>query len=272
MSVTFAKAPLIEIVAELKWNRPGALQIPQQSGQGVFFPMGSQPTDQEQFFDKFNNLVGSHGFNRTERIVPLGFPAIDFQPVYRVKRESEKELGALFHVGSGLFSANALPPYVSWHEFEPVAAIGIQSLLQARPEQEKAIPFSTLSLRYIDGFRPPLVDNIDVGSFVRNILGIKLELPDSITKHMQKDGVVKPMIQFSYPINDTTTLSMTVAEGVVGGGETMIIMDMNVTCNANIAPDHATILEKFVLARNIIHEIFVTVTTPLHSRMEPSKP
>lgn len=266
MSVTFTNAPLVEIVAELKWNRPGAIQP--QHGQSVVMQMGTQPSEQEIFFQSFCEKIEGIGFNRLERVLPPGFPALDFQPVYRIKG-SDAKLGVLYQVGSGIYSANALPPYISWHEFSPSVASGVSALINSRLPTEKALPFSTLTLRYIDAFRSPLIDPTNVHAFLRDVVGVQLGLPDAILKHARNGGLPRPTLQFSLEIGDNTNLSMTFAESILAN-EPAIIVDMSVVCTEEIEPDTDAVMARFTAARDVIHNIFVDITKPLHALMKPN--
>lgn len=144
MIETFAKAPLVEIVAELRWQPSGQpLQLTQAGGgAGISPAVFIGDTTLEEFFLGFASHVNQLGFPRAERLVPSGVPLMPFRPVWRFRRSDNESAGVLYHIGPGLFSANAIPPYRSWRDFSPVVKSGVEALLKTRVESEKDAPFS----------------------------------------------------------------------------------------------------------------------------------
>ncbi len=85
MVTTFENAPLVEIIAELRWSPEKALnQVEIGHGTVVRTLKTTDPASvHEQFFSRFSDEISKSGFTRTERLLPAGFPAMPFQPVYR---------------------------------------------------------------------------------------------------------------------------------------------------------------------------------------------
>jgi hypothetical protein len=78
MSVTFKNAPLVEMIAELRWG-----ETAQPVQQGLPIVMQGMTPEVDQFFMRLSGEVYQHGFRRAERLVPPGFPIFPFQPVFR---------------------------------------------------------------------------------------------------------------------------------------------------------------------------------------------
>ncbi|MGH8111044.1 MAG: TIGR04255 family protein, partial [Rhodanobacteraceae bacterium] len=164
MSRTFQNAPLVEIVAELRWAAPG-LSAKDKAGHAVIAPL-TLTSAIEPFFVRISGAVAKRGFDRSESIVPAG-PVLPHQMIYRYRRSDERPV--LAQVGPGRFSVNALPPYKTWAEFRPWLEYGVQALL----ESLEGVPPLRASLRYIDAFGPNLTDGRTAGAFLTDVLGYK---------------------------------------------------------------------------------------------------
>jgi uncharacterized protein (TIGR04255 family) len=270
MSTSFKNAPLVELIAELRWTNPGLSQAQSpQNNAAIQVQIGAGDNRLEEFFMAFAAEISQYGFPRAERLVPAGFPSMSFQPVYRFRKNAEPTSPILYQVGAGLFSANAIPPYKSWEEFSPRVREGVTTLLKVRSAEEQSIPFSTLTLRYVDAFRPPLTKNLDVGSFLEDVLKIKIEVPEAISKNLSEGASIKPFLQLNVPM-DGSNFGITVAEGFINN-EPAIVMDMNVSSIGLINPDVDEVMAKFHAARDRIHYTFVELTKSLQDLMEPIK-
>src|SRR6267378_5534158 len=126
MAITFAKAPLVELITELRWIPQGstALEpVPMQATLPTIFFGG---TKQEEFYMRAGGALHKHGFNRSERLTPAGMPFVLHQPVYRFRSETEDRASVIYQVGYGIFSVHGVPPYHSWAKFSPFVKTGIE--------------------------------------------------------------------------------------------------------------------------------------------------
>ncbi|NUA26141.1 TIGR04255 family protein [Cupriavidus basilensis] len=274
MATTFANAPLVELIAELRWNDGTVVPFAQgvnpagvgNGGPGIRIQFGGP--DNEAFFMRFGGELYKNGFQASERLVPPNFPIVGGQPVYRFKASNETGVSpVLYQIGAGMFSVNAVPPYKTWAEFRPNVEQGIRSLLAARASDQQAEPFSTLSLRYIDAFRPPLTRDLEVGAFIEKVLGIDIKLPDALTKKLAEGQHIKPLLQLNIPM-DGLMMAFTVAEGAVNG-EPAILMDTTVSSNTPIVADYNEVMGVFQRAHEVIHDVFMSLTRSLFDDMGP---
>ena len=167
-----------------------------------------------------------------------------------------------------MFSANAIPPYQSWDAFSPTVEAGIDALLKTRSDAERSIPFSSISLRYIDAFRAALTQGRDIGMFVKDVLGIKLELPEGISKHVAPGQSAKPSLQLAIPLTNGMTMNIGLGEGMVNN-ELAIIMDTTVGTLSDTAPDKTSAMAALNAARAVIHQMFFDLTKPIEGLMQP---
>lgn len=264
MHLVFKNAPLVEIIAEVGWSLPGV-------GAQSTTPPFQQPnyvvdtTKHEEFFMRFGGEVYQLGFQASERLVPPGFPVFPNQAVYRYRRTNK---GELFQVGPGLFTANALPPYRAWHEFEPTVSHGIKALLAARNADEKNEAFTRVSLRYINAFRARHMRGRSPQEFMREVLQIRPGLPEAVLKRRSGEGVDRVAMQLTLPVGQSMMLSINVGEGLTGG-ETALIFDLTVTFSDPINAVHEEMMSALTAARNIIHEIFIDSTGAIADDLQP---
>lgn len=263
MSITFKNAPLVELIAEMRWG-----DGPQAAQQGIPMLMQGMSPYLDQFFMRLSGEVYQLGFRRAERLVPSGFPILPFQPVFRFRKDAVEDNSVLFQAGQGLFSVNALPPYHSWEKISSVVTTGVAALLKARDPDDQSSKFTVTSLRYINAFGPALTRNRSISNFIEDVFGISIGIPIAISKHIKANEKPKPHIQFSFPINESASLAFLVGEGTVNNEQT-IIMDMTISSQVPVDAD----LEKIILTlthfRDIIHRIFIDLTKPIHHLLQP---
>ena len=266
MPLTFKKAPLAELIAEVKWAAVG-LPDPQQGARpGILQFQVFNTSAFEEFYMRFGALVHAQGFTVAERIMPPGFPAPPFQVVYRYKgAKTGKEI---LQVGPGVFSANALRPYQSWHVFRPAVMVGLNALLEARPESEKDAQFTSVSLRYINSFTPDLTGGRDTATFVRDVLGIKTDFPKPIADLIAEGASPVPSLTFAFPTTDGLGVQLTVADGIVEGGPS-IVLDLYVYSTGPTAATADATIGALDAARNLAHGMFIGLTKSINTAMEP---
>jgi uncharacterized protein (TIGR04255 family) len=265
MSVTFKNAPLVEMIAELRWG-----EAPQPAQQGVQIVMQGMGPEVDQFFMRLGGEVYQHGFRRAERLVPPGFPIFPFQPVFRYRKDATDDNSVLFQAGQGLFSVNAVPPYRSWTTVSEIVKTGVTALLKARAPNDKDRPFTGVNLRYINAFGPKLTKDRSVGEFIEDVLGFSLALPSGVSKQIKHGCQPKPQIQLSIPLDSGASMAFLIGEGKIKN-DNVFIMDMTISCEEPVAADVEAVMTAFTNARNVIHSMFVDLTMPIHDLLEPIK-
>lgn len=263
MALKFSKPPLVELIAELRWSSfPGEAEKPIPLNT-IQFGIGDDAAD-EQLYMRFGAEVHQHGFRLAERLLPPGFPSPPGQVIWRYKSETQKS--HLLQLGRGVFSANAVRPYSSWDEFRPCVDRGVDALLRARPDGDKALKFSSTSLRYIDLFDANLLKGRSQIAFIRDVLGFEISLPDVVAKKVSSEKTLNPTLSIGADIGDGLSMRLTVGEGNIGG-EVGVMMDTTIQSTSPTEPTEVgQVLDR---AHKIIHEMFVEMTAPINSLMEP---
>jgi uncharacterized protein (TIGR04255 family) len=266
MNERFDAPPLVEIIAELRWD-VGTPKLPN----GAPVPMPILPPMAQPYeacFTNFGAAMGGLGFHNSERVVPSGFPWMAQQPVMRYRynaapgSESCLEESSLFQLGAGIFTANAIPPYSSWDEFGPIVRKGVEAFLAHGLPANQGQELAPI-LRYIDAFHENLTNGESLHQFVSRVMGIHVELPGILTA--DKPTLI-PTIQIVKPL-PFGNLAMQIAEGE-NNGQPALILEMIVSFNETVPRDLDRILAAFSSARNEIHSVFVQLTKPIHDAMQ----
>jgi uncharacterized protein (TIGR04255 family) len=126
-----------------------------------------------------------------------------------------------------------------------------------------------VSLRYIDAFGSELTEGRDIGTFVKDTLGIKVALPEALTKHIQTGKSAKPTLQFALPLSNGMSMNINIGEGLVSN-EAVIIMDTTIVTTTEVLPEKDAIMTALNSARTVIHEIFFDITKPIEGLMQPT--
>jgi uncharacterized protein (TIGR04255 family) len=261
-TTVFKQPPLIEIVAEVRWNLPHGEVPPQFANVPMPVPdIGGH----ESHFLNFASKAGVRGYGQVERLVPPGFPLLAYQAAVRYRSSAAN--APIFQLGPGVFTANIAPPYKSWNSFLPHLEIGIELLLESRADLERGQPFSEVRLTYFDAFGERLIRGKSVTDFLAQDLGIRIELPKAITEFCTNPAGVKPSISVVVPIK-AGAMELKISEGWVRNAPTLIMVT-TVIYKGPVQADRKTVLKALDEAHTIIHESFIAMTPTLHKLMEP---
>lgn len=270
MSKTYKNPPLIELIAEVRWTAP-QLQLGNVNfidghipGSDHNFGAG-QP---EELYMHFGAIAVQHGYSNFERLVPPGFPVQAHQAVYRYKNPSESAEPIVYQLGSGVFTVNATQPYRSWATFAPSLVRGLEMLRKAYAGLGQPQPaFSAGLVRYIDAFREEMTQGAPPLEFIGNTLGLKIQMPASVSKSCTSFGGILPTVQLQVPVKPGV-LAINLGSGHVQG-EPAILLDMTVRVNDQLSSEPAEAVAALSEARLIIHDIFVEMTGKLDAIMQP---
>jgi uncharacterized protein (TIGR04255 family) len=264
MGITFAKAPLIELIAELRWTPQGSTLLePAQPGLPPALFLGG--AKQEEFYTHVASALHKAGFNRSERLSPVGVPFTMHEAVYRF-RSDDDNTSVLYQVGFGIFSVHAVPPYHSWSEFLPFVKAGIEILLRCRPEADLKQPFGQTNLRYIDFFGEHLTQGRSVPSFISDVFGIRTTLPDALTKLAASNELKSLYIKIAQPTK-VGELAVSAGDGQFNN-QPGILLDTTMS-SSETAPTLDAIMNRLDASYAVIHELFLGMTKPIHSLMQP---
>jgi len=262
----FENPPLIEIIAELRWN----VATQMLSANSVQIPEYVKVSD-EHLFRNFAEKVAPLGYNQVERLLPPGLPFFPFQPVYRYRKENSSSDPTLYQIGSGILSVNITPPYDGWNNFQHIIKQGIDLLLESQPQDTaEKISISSLSLRYINAFKSDLTQGEKVNSFLINTLGFNIQLPSVLLEQATSGDDIKPLLKLIIPLQENQQMTLVMAEGKINE-EDAILMDITVSVNSEPNLSANALMNAFNGARKSIHTVFCKLTEKLHPLMEIKK-
>ncbi|CAJ4059753.1 Uncharacterised protein [Burkholderia pseudomallei] len=261
----FENAPLIELVAELRWGTPSV--VPVHPVPGVPLAHAHLLSEHDTMANSFGRIVASAGYTLTERVFQGGGIQVPFQATHRFRRSDITPGASLFSLGVGLFSANITPPYKTWESFRPVVELGVDALLKSRIGDAVKQPFAVASLRYVNAFHSNLTQGKGASEFLE-MLGFRISLPPSVNAKMDKSRPIKPMLLLSIPLAENRVMHISTGDATVNGQEA-VLMDNVVTSRDVVAPTVEAVMAEFDSARMIIHDVFVNSTKPIEDLLSP---
>jgi uncharacterized protein (TIGR04255 family) len=256
MAVSFANAPLVEIIAEVRWN---PVAMPQSMPAGLTVVEANQ----DRFFNAFSDLAAKNGYPRSERMVPVGFPVPIGQAIWRFR---PLEGATLWQVGPGVFTVNAVPPYKSWEAFSPHLRTGLALMLEAR--DSPAINFNVVSLRYVDAFGADMLAGLSQADFLCDKLGFQLQVPKGLTQRKDASQSLTLNATVEFSLDNAMQLVVTVGPGAYQG-EQVVLMTTMVYKQTSTDATLEALMDVFESAHAIIHDAFLDMTAPIHAQMHP---
>ncbi|MHC0465111.1 TIGR04255 family protein [Kosakonia cowanii] len=264
MKEQFKNSPLVELIAEVRWNAG-------TNTEGFVMP-GDSLQQHEDFFKRLTHEVANIGYTTSERLLPQGFPFPGQAPVMRFKKsvvdaESDnkaRQLSTLLQVGSGLFTINAIQPYSCWDDFIGVIRDGLNALFKAEPYNRPA--GYNVSVRYVDAFGKHFSSDLNLRSFMSKALGISVNFPAAFTNGPVSGDTKIQMMQTHTPLS-FGFYNMTFAEAQVQN-QPVLVMESHVVVHKEIEQDAEKLIYEMTNARNVVHRRFVELTESLHTDME----
>jgi|GEM_PF-2309060 len=264
-SISYAKAPLLELIVEIRWQ-VSATGIP--GGPGIISGLSAEF---DLWFQELTNTLRGQGFHNLERLVPHDMPVMAHQPVYRYRLSDDPFPVVQF--GHGIFTVNAGPPsYESWSSFRPRVEQVLEALIASRPDGLELDVFSRASLRYIDLFDAQLRGDASNYAFIRDGLGVVVDLPDGLLDVTADRNRISPTVALRLPVDgdEGASLAFQVAAGRLGQRPTTdTIMDMSYSVDRRIETTPESVLSALDRAYETVHAWFETLTAGLRDRMKP---
>ena len=166
-----AKAPLVELVTEIRWDDPELLEV----SSGIIEPSRVWSNRLDELHLAFGARARSAGFTKTQRAYPSEAPVLGRRVVHRYRNPTDS---TLYQIGPGMFAANASPPYTSWTHFRPTVEQGVKLFLEALEEvYDPPFRAHSVCVRYIDAFSEEHTGGPNLMRFFREDLKFGLRLP-----------------------------------------------------------------------------------------------
>ena len=221
-------------------------------------------------FDLFSKKIAVKGYRNSERLYPKEFPLFPGEPVVRCRydsdgsTESHELQSTLMQLGAGVFTVNGVQPYSSWDEFGPAVATGVGVLEEVAGSHIGDNGVRPI-LRYIDAFEGDLIGGRSLKEFLSEVFGVIVAIPDALGSKAKDEETSLGSIALNVPLS-FGNLSIKIGEGFAED-RPAIICDMTVTYKSKVRFSHSEIMTAFNGARDVIHTVFVGMTSPIHDRM-----
>lgn len=235
-------APLVEIIAELRW------------GEAV---IGKPPTisfgGDETLYVRLGIEVGKIGYDRLERLQPEGMPFQSGAVVYRYRRGDEKQ-NSLYQAGPGIFTANGLPPYSSWRDFEPDIRAGLEALWSVKtfPAGEK---FS-LVLRYVDAFDDSHMSGLTKQAFIEAVVGVAYAPVPAITKFVNNGSPRAIRFSATHEAVSGELVTIELGQGYKDGVEVLLLNTSTMLTELDAA-NIEDVMNAYGRLQGVLHDAFM---------------
>lgn len=255
MSENFTNAPLVELMAEVRWSATSPV-VDETGGDVVEDLSFDGHTD--ALFQKFGERMAEEGYLRSERLTPPGYPAPVGMAVYRFSSLGENGESVVFQIGAGTLTVNAIPPYRTWDHFRPRVMQGLAILLDSWTDASRPDRFMKVTLRYIDAFNDSYLDGKTGSNFLSEVLGFKLSVPGAFETHLD-GGDPNLFLQFSAGLKAGGRVAVRTGHATVEN-EDAIVMDTTVSHNDGAELSIDAVLSLLDSGHEVIHDTFVNLT------------
>jgi uncharacterized protein (TIGR04255 family) len=235
-------APLIEIIAELRW-----------AGGRIGQPPSITFGGDDSFYVRLGIAVGKDSYDRLDRIQPEGMPTQAGAVVYRYRR-GDAQQNTLYQAGPGIFTANGLPPYNSWAEFEPVIRNGLTALWGVNAFNP-AEPVG-LVLRYVDAFTGSHLNGMSKQRFVESVVGVGYTPTSVIAKKFA--GKTEPRTMRFHAVHEAENGEKVIVDVGNGlkDGEEVLVLNTSAISHEFVAESVDHVMGIFGDLQQILHDIF----------------
>ena len=269
MTTIFEKAPLVEIIAELRWGNPPQLASQPEGVQVPFQLRAFNLNKLEEFFMRFGGIIYQSGFDRAERLVPPNFES-QSPNLYIDTGKAPRSIPLCC-----INSARSFFLHMQSHLIVR-GTISLPLLNRAsRPSCKREMSWSghcPLSRSaYVTSTRSSLNSPVAAISAIllERFRDFNVELPQVISKQIEAGKSVKPALQFVVPLSNGMVMTLGVQEGIVSN-EPATIMDITIANGTEVPADADKLMGALNAARTIIHDVFFEVTKPIHALMKPT--
>ena len=250
----YENAPLIEVIAEIHW----ALKPLQLD------PHSKLDPHYESFIFDFQHYLSKFQFTHIQELIPKDVPIEILPNQPRIRIRSAPDMWPLAQAGPGIITANIVPPYNGWKEYEEFIFNLINGLYECYPLASNTLFIEKLHLRYIDGFDHSF-GFAQYSKFAADMLGIKSPLSDEFLRNCTKSEseltyVLECRFQNASPDGATGKIKITPG---TKNNFTALIMEMScdsIFLNSSFMPPES-VKQWFVDAHKCLHIQFDAITT-----------
>jgi len=234
-------APLIEIIAELRW-----------AGGRIGKPASILFGGDDSLYVRLGIAIGKDGYDRLDRVQPEGIPVQAGSVVYRYRRGDDQQ-NTLYQAGPGIFTANGLPPYNSWAEFEPVIRNGLAALWGVNAFNT-AEPIG-LVLRYVDAFTDSHLGGVSKQKFVESVVGVAYTPTSVVNKFVDTTELRSMRFNAVHEAPSGEKVIIDAGNGIKDG-EQVLVLNTSAVSAEFVAKDIENVMSTFNQLQQVLHDMF----------------
>lgn len=247
---SFPNAPLIELVASLRWSADDA---------DPDVPVSEDPRAGSIFLRALSRELAREGYVQSERLVPEDQEVVPAQPLYRYLSPADGGEAVVYQAGERVLTVNAIPPYRTWAEFRPAIERGLRCLTNAFQAEPKKRDLDDIALNYIDAFDDSFTKGDRMG-FLRDSLGFDLRIPSAISGQLtdaSPDGV---FVQFSGRGPQGDLLQFKSGLATVANSQ-QVVLDMTVRTAMEGNIEQTRVMDEYDRVHAIVHDTFLGLSS-----------
>ena len=261
----YEDAPLVEVLAELRWQ---------------LLPIASMPGAEidphfERGHPKVQEALAENGFSHVERLVPndVPFEVVAGSPIFRYRLAPDR--WPLVQLGPGIMTVNITPPYEGWAEFRRTMEFAVNVVDQVFAFGSEFSMIKSCEVRYIDAFTERHGMH-DPTTFLTNDLSMPAMPPQKVVEMLKpEDANVIPNLRFRFPVKDrpNDTLALNAGHGKRNGTEAVIYdLRLQHLVPEGVVKTAADVLKWMDEAHQQLHIAFEnTISDELRERFGPKR-
>ncbi|MHB9074737.1 MAG: TIGR04255 family protein [Desulfobaccales bacterium] len=256
-----AKAPLIEVIFEIRW---GLVKADSSRGEREYHFPGEET---DFFFGQFKMIATSSGFSFIERTTPEIQPSLPHVVIFRFRRAPST--WPCYQIGLGVFSVNQINDGYEWERFKLDILNGIEYLNKGYPNGIENLKSVGIELRYRDAFI--LNENERPVDFLKNKMKLSFDLPDGLlnSEYLDNTKITGTRVAFNLDIvNPIGKLVLDLRQAKING-QPGFVLDTRTRSQGNDVPN---LIEKDSFSQWLegVHDIqrlaFKELIDPLYAR------
>ncbi len=246
--MVFDNAPLVEVIAELRWQTVPIATVPGGSVDPFFDPT----------LNALRAEVAKLGLVFEELVVPAEIPKELLTGKATNRFRSGQNRWPLLQIGPGIFTANITPPYNGWTTFVPFLRNGLEKLFESYPASSQTMKLEAITLKYVDAFTAAH-GRQDAWNFLSEGLGFSITPPAELTdgdllEGGPRDGILAMAFNASKPAG--ATLNINISNGTKDNAPATIFQ-ISMTSNlGKQAPDLENVMGWFNDSHEVLSESF----------------
>lgn len=253
------RAPLIELIIELRWGQALHIQGPASHIGFIQHETHTRSSPDDALFNAFADRCATIGLTRSERLVPPGFPTVPGQVAYRFK--GSQHGNNLVQIGPGVLTINALPPsYQSWQAFRTFLELALNCLAQSAQEGSTNIKIGLVSVRTINAFGSDIL-KAHSPQELKQILGFNVSLPEELSRVVSAKSESQLTIQQNFMLPDGRRIFFTLSDGQANASPA-VIFDISVATQTPMCTPMET-AQSIEDAHDLLSRNFALMTEPL---------